>query len=110
MLKLGLLVQGSGNYNGIQVVPSSWIEESTIDQVPFTDDSYGYFWWISEQGSIAAIGYAGQFIYILPGVNALVTATAEPNVSSSKASAQYNYLIGFLQDYIFPSFSESPNH
>ncbi len=109
MLKLGLLVQGNGLFDGNQIVPEEWIEESTTDQVTATEDQYGYFWWISARGNISAIGFGGQFIYLFPEYNAVITATNEANVVTNHAKAQYNYFIGLLQEYILPSFFDNQN-
>ncbi|MCP4725742.1 MAG: hypothetical protein GY863_11935 [bacterium] len=112
MLKLGLLVQNNGSFGGNQVVPSEWIEESTRNQVPCREENeygYGYFWWVPGQTDIAAIGYAGQYIYLYRDHNAIVIATTEANVLTGHASIQSNYIYGLLQDYIIPSFLENQN-
>jgi CubicO group peptidase (beta-lactamase class C family) len=57
-----------GEWNGTQLVPAAWIEESTH---PDTADGgvayYKYQWWISgDQKSFMAIGILGQYIYVHP--------------------------------------------
>ncbi len=66
--RIGRLMSRKGEWNGTQLVPAAWIEESTH---PDTADGgvayYKYQWWISgDQKSFMAIGILGQYIYVHP--------------------------------------------
>jgi CubicO group peptidase (beta-lactamase class C family) len=66
--KFGRLYGHQGTWNGKQVVPASWVKESTR---PDTTDGavryYKYQWWIpSPQGDFCAQGHLGQYIYVYP--------------------------------------------
>ena len=83
MVKIGQLVLDSGLWNGEQIVSKEWIEESTSSQIetgePFYS-SYGYYWWRSEspiEQDIAALGWGGQFIVIVPGRDLIIVITSE---------------------------------
>ncbi len=57
-----------GAWRGQQVVPRSWVEESTRAQVATPSGlGYGYFWWVGKDGRYAARGNHGQFIFVAPG-------------------------------------------
>lgn len=92
MAKLGLLYLHNGAWEGRQVVPATWVRESTTPQneafyVPTGQVEpigfYGYQWWLWEDSwyngmseGINAMGYAGQNILILPRLNMLIVTTA----------------------------------
>lgn len=68
--KFGRLYLNKGNWNGTQVLPQSWIEESTVPQnsrVSF----YNYQWWFSRTGFYAQ-GILGQFIFVNPQKNLII--------------------------------------
>lgn len=84
--RFGQLFLDGGVWNGQQLVPSAWVEESTSVQNAGPGGStgqYGYQWWIcsytagaygyhpAPYGSAAydsyfAFGHAGQFIFVVP--------------------------------------------
>ena len=71
LLKIGLCVQNKGIYEGKQVIPAYWIEQSlqVRSRGHMYYGQYGYHWWIKEGGVFAAIGYGGQFLYMVPELN-----------------------------------------
>ena len=49
MMKFGLLYFNNGRWNGKQIVPASWVKESTTPQTNTHDiynDQYGFLWWL----------------------------------------------------------------
>jgi CubicO group peptidase (beta-lactamase class C family) len=75
--KLGLLFLERGQWNGTEVIPESWIEESTSPSPSF--EGYGYFWWLIGRtnkdipaDTYAARGVDGQFIYVIPSLDLVV--------------------------------------
>jgi CubicO group peptidase (beta-lactamase class C family) len=88
MAKIGLLVLNKGggpNWN--QLVPKTWIEESTALHVPHSltgkKDDYGYLWWerdIRSHGKklrvLDAWGVGGQHIFIVPGMDLVCVLTS----------------------------------
>lgn len=84
--RVGMFVLGGGVAAGKQVVPKWYLEEATSNQIkaPATG-SYGYFWWISPDGSYAARGIFGQSIQIFPEEELIVvTNAAFPSATSSE--------------------------
>jgi CubicO group peptidase (beta-lactamase class C family) len=67
MAKFGFLYLHKGMWEDKQIISSRWVEESTRKQVDARGfPGYGYQWWTADTGSYIAIGYGGQFIYIIP--------------------------------------------
>lgn len=70
--KFGRLYLNHGNWNGQQLLPKQWIEESTTsDKKEGAVDYYGYQWWISEKGFYAD-GFHGQFVYVNRAKNLII--------------------------------------
>ena len=68
--KFGQLFLQGGTWQGQQLIPASWVNESTSVQVPTSPGRYAYFWWGNRQSSshfhYYAWGNLGQFIYVIP--------------------------------------------
>ncbi len=92
MAKFGQLYLQHGRWNGAQVVPEAWVEESTRSQVKVDDlTSYGYLWWIYSTydsktqkalPTFAAQGMGNQHIIVIPQRDLVVTITCDPDVLS----------------------------
>jgi len=89
LLKFGLLYRNNGNWNGKQIIPSQWVEESFSEKIEFPskvangNDAYGYQFWMwpeyisnNEFKMIAAIGNGGQNIYFDLKNDIIVVTTA----------------------------------
>ncbi|MFI0352115.1 serine hydrolase domain-containing protein [Actinomadura sp. 9N407] len=63
--RFGLLYLRGGKANGRQVVPESWVKESTRPSAPF-NDGYGLQWWLGDDGEFEASGLGGQKIWVSP--------------------------------------------
>jgi CubicO group peptidase (beta-lactamase class C family) len=85
MAKIGQLVLHRGKWKDLQVVPESWIAESTSKQVvgtPGKRPDYGYLWWernVIAQGRVRRVleawGVGGQYIFIVPDGGVVVVMT-----------------------------------
>jgi CubicO group peptidase (beta-lactamase class C family) len=61
--RLGQLMLDGGSARGRQVVPRSWVDESTT--TPLADKTYFYFWWgLPGIDGFAAQGFGGQHVYV----------------------------------------------
>ncbi len=89
--KFGLVYLHNGYFNGQQIIPKSWVKESTIPNTPHlkpgaTDEryfkwGYQYHWWIPEgsNGDYCATGAWGQYLYINPEKNLVGVKTGSGN-------------------------------
>lgn len=82
MLKFGLLYLNKGQWQGKQVISSSWIEKSLGKYTQLGSKQYGYFWWHQQfniGGKMAdawlATGNGGQKIFIFPAYNLIAVFT-----------------------------------
>lgn len=89
------LYLNQGNYNGKQIIPKQWIEDSLdasaeysrpgANNEPYNAIGYGYQWWIPEgnEGEFAAIGVYGQWIYVNPAQNTIIIKmSADPDFTA----------------------------
>jgi CubicO group peptidase (beta-lactamase class C family) len=77
MAKIGYLYLNNGLWDGEQIVSSAWVAESTREHISATlEDGYGYQWWVDDSGIYMALGYAGQFIFVIPDKDMVVVFTS----------------------------------
>jgi len=90
--KMGQLYLQNGRWNQQQIISPAWIEQSTTQQVRVNDVvSYGYLWRSRQIGSVRhfyGMGYGGQFLMVVPGLNMVVTVIQEWRVSNEQADQQ----------------------
>ena len=77
MAKLGQLYLQKGAWNGRQLVPADWVDESVKPRVETglsTAGHYGYHLWLNghREGSFTFNGMLGQNVYIYPDLNMVV--------------------------------------
>jgi len=77
MAKIGVLYLNEGRWDGVQIVPSEWVVSSTSQFISATlEDGYGYQWWVDDSDMYLALGYRGQFIYVIPEKEMVVVFTS----------------------------------
>ena len=93
LAKFGRLYLNDGNWDGKQIIPASWVAESTTkdpnDHRPWETFSrwqdkggyYKYFWWgVSRESgdyNYMGIGTYGQFIFVSPRTKVVIVRTAD---------------------------------
>ena len=78
MAKIGYLYLHKGLWDGRQVVPADWVQSSTRKHISATlQDGYGYQWWVAGSDYSMALGYAGQFIYVVPDKDMVVVFVSD---------------------------------
>jgi len=78
--KFGRLYLHNGNWQGKQIVPSSWVKRSTSvinDSKDAHKISYTYNWRVLKDGSFYAQGVLGQFIFVCPAKNIIIVRTGK---------------------------------
>ncbi len=77
MAKIGFLYLHKGVWENQQIISSDWVEESTRKHVAARGfPGYGYQWWTADTGSFIAVGYGGQYIYVIPDKNLIAVFTS----------------------------------
>jgi CubicO group peptidase (beta-lactamase class C family) len=114
MIKIGELISNRGMYNGRQIVPSDWIDQTVKTQISTNNaqlfgPGYGYGIWTGQnnKGNYAwANGYGGQFIVIVPNLKLVVVATNEwSNISSLTADTRWYNTINLIMNNIVVAFN-----
>jgi CubicO group peptidase (beta-lactamase class C family) len=102
MAKLGYLFLNQGQWDGETIVPASWVSTSTTSHANQGDKKeYGYLWWIDPQGRwYAALGRAGQHIFVYPAENLVVVFTSALPLTND---ADLLPLQELLDQYILPA-------
>jgi CubicO group peptidase (beta-lactamase class C family) len=98
MAKIGYLYLNEGEWDGEQVVSSEWVAASSQEHISATlADGYGYQWWVEDSGIYLALGYRGQFIYVMPGMDLVVVFTS--------TLPDYDFYVprALLDDYVIPA-------
>ena len=112
MAKFGQLYLQHGMWNGTQVIPEKWVDESTRSQIQVDDlTSYGYLWWIystydsrTKQAlpTFAAHGLGNQHIIVIPERDLVVTITCDPDMLSKDRSDPAE----MVEKFILPALPE----
>jgi CubicO group peptidase (beta-lactamase class C family) len=82
LAKFGLLYLNNGRWEDKQLIPESWVSSSTSKQILRGDIPgmyYGYQWWVHEDGLIAAVGFGGQILMLIPENDLMVVFTNDHN-------------------------------
>ena len=77
--RIGLMMLHNGRANGRQLLPETWVRESTVPDkenepiYPGSDLGYQYQWWtLADSDAYLALGLQGQYIYIDPSTDTVV--------------------------------------
>lgn len=79
LVKLGELYRQGGTWQGRQLVPASWIEETTTRPASATSDPYALLWWTFDAPVLGytAAGYGGQRIVVFPEDGLVIAIMSE---------------------------------
>ena len=98
MAKFGWLFLNRGRWGNEQILSSAWAKTSTRGHIDATlFDRYGYQWWVDSAGFYMAVGYKGQFIFVVPEKNVVVVFT------SDLPARDFPIPKLLLQNYIIPA-------
>jgi len=99
MAKIGQLFLNEGSWDGVQVVPASWVREATKHRINANlFQGYGYQWWVDKDGWYTAMGYMGQFIMVFPKLNIVAVFTGG-------TPETYDYNVKLANRFIIPAAS-----
>lgn len=88
MLKIGQLYLDGGRWQGRQVLSESWVRDSfgkygRLEPLDRNGNEYGYLWWHESYqvggrkiASVEARGNGGQYIFVVPGLEAVAVITS----------------------------------
>lgn len=64
LLKLGMLYNQKGMWNGKRILSGEWVEAASAPQV--ASGEYGYQWWVGPNDAYYALGLFGQLSIVFP--------------------------------------------
>ena len=117
LAKMGQLLLQRGRWKGRQLIPAHWIDEASREQVPCTPagmkpadaerrglnrqnsdwvQGYGYQMWRCRHNAFRADGAAGQYIVVLPDVDAVIVNTAQTGNMAKELELAWEYLLPAL--------------
>lgn len=110
MLKLGQMVLDGGIWEGDRIVSKEWLADSfkTYTRSNYNPYDYGYMWWnrdVAGYKTFFAWGYGGQYIFIIPELDAVVVMMS----SLANASQRRRYkepVFNLLRSEIIPNVLE----
>jgi CubicO group peptidase (beta-lactamase class C family) len=101
LARFALLYLHDGRWNGRQIVPSTWVRESTRSYSEVAPEElrgygYGYMWWIGSPdnngaplvkvppGTFAALGAEGQYAFVIPAHDLVIVHRINSDVSAGQ--------------------------
>ena len=99
MAKFGYLYLNNGTWDGEQILPTEWIQQSAATLNSFNDyGGYSYQWWTypTDIANVySAQGYAGQWIFVIPSLDMVVVFTSNfpPYEPYPHPSILFEYII-----------------
>lgn len=90
--RLGQMIAQGGVWQGRQIVPRDWVEQSIRPQAP-GGAGYGYQWWIADgagPGEVNAQGIYGQYIWIDRSRGVVIVVTAADRRFEEPGRAEEN--------------------
>lgn len=100
LAKFGQLYLQRGEWQGRQLLPRAWVEESFRHQIsPRKGTGYGLLWWQRRIGGHDvkfAWGYGGQLVYVVPALEMVVVFTTDTSGSDPGFEGD-----SLLENYIF---------
>lgn len=113
LAKIGQLYLNNGTWDEIQILPENWSRQMMlqdkdlkIDFGAFEDARYGKLWWSGNYQNhkvFFALGYAGQFLAIIPDLNMVICVTQDWGLSNT-ATQREDYVTTIIADLIEASF------
>jgi len=109
MIKIGMMVKNKGKFNGKQIVPESWLKESTTSKIDTPYGTYGYLWWLNKHNDLeyyVAAGYGGQNIFVIEDLDMVITSSSDAYVYPDTASQQADQIASIIFNQIIPLFGD----
>jgi len=99
MAKFGYLFLNNGSWDGDQIIPLDWVNQSASTLVSFGFfEGYSYQWWTypSPVANVySANGFRGQYIFVVPSLDMVVvfTSSVPPYVEYPQLTLLFDYII-----------------
>jgi CubicO group peptidase (beta-lactamase class C family) len=112
LARFGYLYLNGGGIGDRQVVPQSWVEESTqpyfVSNVrwgPLEGYGYGYQWWLATlagRHGFFGLGFGGQYVIVVPTLD-LVVVTSTNGDSWERSDPQERAILSLVATSLLPA-------
>lgn len=115
LLAFGELYLNEGRANGRQVIPETWVNESTQPLVESSRERgryYGYGWWLRDMAGVRiayAWGYGGQFVLVAKELDLVAVATSSSLPGRNRRS-HIRGLYRLLEDRVVAPVAAAISH
>lgn len=110
MLKIGQMILNGGTWEGQRIISREWLADSfkTYTRSNYNPYDYGYMWWnrkVAGYQTYFAWGYGGQYIFMIPELDAVVVMMSSlANASQSRSYKEP--VFDLLRNHIIPHVLE----
>jgi CubicO group peptidase (beta-lactamase class C family) len=110
LARFGLLYLRQGAWDGRELVPRTWVEESTRSYSDTGSGGYGYMWWVAAggkslprvhlpDGSYWAWGTRGHYLVVLPALRLVVVHRVNSDIPGREVSdKEFGRLLWLILD------------
>lgn len=109
LAKFGQLYLNEGKWEGQQLIPAEWVQQSAEKQMSTANSGYSYQWWVSTQSETPIFygqGFGGQGLILLPEKDLMVIALQEAWIPPSQSSQQWNNFANNVFDPILKALDK----
>jgi CubicO group peptidase (beta-lactamase class C family) len=95
MARFGYLYLNGGQWDGEQIIPRKWVEDSITAHTP----GYGYLWWLRDVKGVfcfSAVGQGGQHVFCVPKKDLVVVVV-------SKMGSRWRDRWVLLEEFVLPA-------
>ncbi len=107
LLRFGQLYLNDGEFQGRQVLPPDWIDQSwrTFVRSTYRGHQYGYLWFtytFAGERVMFAWGYGGQYLFVVPRLNLVVACTTSLDETPAPSNHS-DRILRLLEQHIIPA-------
>ncbi len=101
MAKFGLLYLNDGQWDGAQIIPANWVDESQQSAtMPWSGTGYGYQWWKQlYAGTFEARGLHSQWIIVHPEYDLVIVQTASDFEGDINVFQLVDYVLRAVEEF-----------
>ncbi len=111
MAKLGQLYLQAGEWRGKRLLSAAYVADSTRQQaaLPSPNQGYGYLWRTAptpghDAPAYFAVGYGGQYVYVVPKLRLVVVAASERFDADSERGAALTGAV--IRNFVLPAIAK----
>ncbi|BDX07450.1 serine hydrolase [Planctobacterium marinum] len=114
LARVGLLYARKGNWQGEQILPEAWMEQSTqaISETNMGDKypaGYGLMWWVEPEGSFSARGLSSHVLAVYPKQDLVIVVRSDSYLEKSVSARATKKLLERVVDAMPDDAASQPD-